>query len=749
MYCHIHHCHYHHCNCGPKDSKENGKALTQEELLAYTQEMKEELKDYTVDLKDQIFSYIDIGVNPVEIANTFASLKEQDTYILRTLTNKIDELNNTTNLSMFNLRTRVTDLEGQSAALIQDINSLPFEGGALADTFVTVTTNASGSVVRSQYDKNSETKTPQDFGAKGDGITDDTVAFTGLFANGGNIHIPNGTYMIDAVNIGKPKNGSTIRFDAKAVMKVIPNDAKYYEVIDLDGVEDVIIYDAQIIGDKYEHLPGVVGASQWGHGINLIGSKNIKIYNPKVSKCWGDGIYMRQVENVLIVDPVCDDNRRQGMSIISAKDLVVIRPILTNTSGQSPAYGLDMEVNWAGENFENVKIYNPVFRNNGKDGSYPAGMSVSLERASIPEKPALPTPPTLIDIEIFDPIFENNALILSTATNTFGTIKIHNPVINTTDRVALYLLEAISPDCYIELHNVVIKDAVAAEGTTVYDNPVNIESLTKNIGSQNILIDGLSISSAKYPRTNAVRVIQSEGATAPLKNVIIKDLKVSKDYTSHLNLSNGAMAITPDPTFRVEFSKDSMKESLAVNSNISSLLNRIRAKVISAAATYNEYLNADIPVSDVEFYLENRGTGMLSIRFGTSSALVKNYIYPLSNTLEDGLSLSSKGSWVKLKKIAEDAWEILDSSADVGLYTLRYRAAWNPPELAPTATQTHVVTVPGAKVGKSVYVSFSKPLLGSRIYGEVSAEDTVTVYHQNPLDVAVVVDSGDLRVVVS
>lgn len=124
MYCHIHHCHYHHCNCVPIDSKEKGRALTQEELLALTEEMKEELKEYTVDLKDQIFSYIDIGLNPVEIANTFASLKEQDTYILRTLTNKIDELNNTTNLSMFNLRTRVTNLEGQSDTIIQDLSVL-------------------------------------------------------------------------------------------------------------------------------------------------------------------------------------------------------------------------------------------------------------------------------------------------------------------------------------------------------------------------------------------------------------------------------------------------------------------------------------------------------------------------------------------------------------------------------------------------------------------------------------------------
>ena len=143
MYCHIHRCHYHHCNCVAIDSKETGRALTQEELLAYTQEMKGELKDYTVDLKDQIFSYIDIGVNPVEIANSINSLKEQDTYILRTLTNKIDELNNTTNLSTFNLRTRVTDLEGQSSTIIQDLtklennlSSLPFEDGVLDGTII-------------------------------------------------------------------------------------------------------------------------------------------------------------------------------------------------------------------------------------------------------------------------------------------------------------------------------------------------------------------------------------------------------------------------------------------------------------------------------------------------------------------------------------------------------------------------------------------------------------------------------------
>ena len=226
MYCHIHHCHYHHCNCVPKDSKENGKALTQEELLAYTQEMKEELKDYTVDLKDQIFSYIDVGLNPVEIANSINSLKEQDTYILRTLTQKIDELNNSSNLSMYNLRTRVTDLESQGASIINNLadsterivelennlSSLPFKGGVLADTFVTVTSSDYGALPTNLRDVNSELLSVKRFGAKGDGVTDDSAAILAALiaslkrvpsSSGKNkaIYFPAGNYLIKQNNL--------------------------------------------------------------------------------------------------------------------------------------------------------------------------------------------------------------------------------------------------------------------------------------------------------------------------------------------------------------------------------------------------------------------------------------------------------------------------------------------------------------------------------------------------------------------
>ena len=50
------------------------------------------------------------------------------------------------------------------------INNTAVEGGVLADTFVTVTANGAGKVARNQRGKNSDTVTPFDFGAIGDGV---------------------------------------------------------------------------------------------------------------------------------------------------------------------------------------------------------------------------------------------------------------------------------------------------------------------------------------------------------------------------------------------------------------------------------------------------------------------------------------------------------------------------------------------------------------------------------------------------
>lgn len=82
--------------------------------------------------------------------------------------------------------------------------------------------------------------------------------------------------------------------------------------------------------------------------------------------------------------------------------------------------------------------------------------------------------------------------------------------------------------------------------------------------------------------------------------------------------------------------------------------------------------------------------------------------------------------------------------------TLTGSKTWDPPPLAANAIQSTTVTVTGATTGNPVSVGFSLSLgSSSRMWGEVTAANTVTVYHQNMTASAVDVGNGTLTVRVS
>lgn len=71
---------------------------------------------------------------------------------------------------------------------------------------------------------------------------------------------------------------------------------------------------------------------------------------------------------------------------------------------------------------------------------------------------------------------------------------------------------------------------------------------------------------------------------------------------------------------------------------------------------------------------------------------------------------------------------------------------YDPPSLATATQQSTTVALTGAKMGDAVTVSFSNPLQGTRMWGEVTATNTVTVYHRNDTGAAVDLASGTLTV---
>ena len=74
------------------------------------------------------------------------------------------------------------------------------------------------------------------------------------------------------------------------------------------------------------------------------------------------------------------------------------------------------------------------------------------------------------------------------------------------------------------------------------------------------------------------------------------------------------------------------------------------------------------------------------------------------------------------------------------------KTAYDPPSLVTATQQSTTVTLTGAKLGDNINVSFDKLLSGTRLWGEVTSANTVTVYHRNDTGAVVDVASGTLTV---
>lgn len=90
----------------------------------------------------------------------------------------------------------LTEISKVVTASSVDMGSLAnTDSEALGDALIGVKQPYTGAVARTQHDKNAEYVSVMDFGAKGDGVTDDSVAIQ-IAANTGAIYFPPGNYLV-------------------------------------------------------------------------------------------------------------------------------------------------------------------------------------------------------------------------------------------------------------------------------------------------------------------------------------------------------------------------------------------------------------------------------------------------------------------------------------------------------------------------------------------------------------------------
>lgn len=224
--------------------------------------------------------------------------------------------------------------------------------------------------------------TPEMFGAKGDGVTDDTAPIQYAINYAANHHIkrvkiPRGQYLINVS--GRNSDGKTlviseenhyfdkigvgiilkshvnIELEEDAVLIAKPTDIPEYAVVYVGEKEGIVFEGGAIIGDLDSHY-GKTG--QQGMCVWIQSSSDITIRNCDISKGWGDCIDIgckwdssipygsNRSKNIIIEDCTLHDSRRQGISVVGCEGLLVKNCDIYNIEGDAPQAGIDLEVNF-------------------------------------------------------------------------------------------------------------------------------------------------------------------------------------------------------------------------------------------------------------------------------------------------------------------------------------------------------------------------------------------------------------------
>lgn len=223
-------------------------------------------------------------------------------------------------------------------------------------------------VTKEEFNSYKNYATPQMFGAKADGSTDDTEAIQDALDSSSYVYFPDGTYMIDAVSGGiKPNSNQIIVLSNRAVLKAITNGEKAYNIVNIHNVSNVHISGGMILGDNATHDPANGGDA--GYGILIKASSKITVENMEIADCWGDCImtsynaikddsgeyYGEQCEDLVITNCTLHGGRRQGISIVSGIGVSVRDCEIYNITEKAPKGGIDIEPDWVGVT-ENVVI---------------------------------------------------------------------------------------------------------------------------------------------------------------------------------------------------------------------------------------------------------------------------------------------------------------------------------------------------------------------------------------------------------
>lgn len=401
--------------------------------------------------------------------------------------------------------------------------------------------------------------TPEMFGAVGDGVTDDTLAWEQAVSTGNKIVCgKNKTYLITSVGLDENDmagnahlllaTGQNIDFNGSTVLWKHPTGT-YRCLFVAQNVSNIEISNGVIIGDRETN------ATEFLHPICLVSSNNIRISNMTIKETGGDGIVVTEYltskvpcKNIEIANCHMYHTYRNALSIIMADGVEVHGCKFEYSYGTSPHAGIDIEPNRYYQYCKNIKVHHCSFINNGNRGflvtyhNNPAELGVTLDTCYFESN-------GVVDVAI-----SSGATAGATA-DTKGYIDVRNCVAKYAGTNSITLKGHTTGKVRITFDDFTIIEpnqkgkTVINSGSAVYVNGYAEDDISKNIYFNNIHVIGNTHTRDVYIENADVEymgdflkgaVVFSTGSNAKLKA-----LSSPVELGDTLNLNSFPVALYP------------------------------------------------------------------------------------------------------------------------------------------------------------------------------------------------------------
>lgn len=243
-------------------------------------------------------------------------------------------------------------------------------------------------VISAEESETPRTVNVRDYGAVGDGVTDDTPAILQAIAelrDGDTLYIPVGNYLIREygdrdILLISDKNDLKVVMDEGAILRLdtvedgaLPLGNRHH-VFHFYRCYDLTVTGGTIIGDRLNYT-GTAHVEQ-GYGIRLSDCRGVTVQNVEIAYFRGDGImifsrdtdengFRQRCYDITIDRCHIYGCFRNGITVSSVDGCVISNTVIHDIEGTNPQAAVDIEAEYEGTYNKNVTIEHCNFYNNG------------------------------------------------------------------------------------------------------------------------------------------------------------------------------------------------------------------------------------------------------------------------------------------------------------------------------------------------------------------------------------------------